>query len=82
MEQATDGERPGIDKRFDFFVGCCDYFRYLPDLEQNIRIYIYIFNYKLEKKWLDRGVMNTITKFQIGNVHQLMDGLLPFGKNN
>ena len=69
MEQAADGERPGIDKQFDFFVGCCDYFRYLPDLNKTSEyIYIYIYNYKLLKNWLDRGVMNTITKFQIGKV--------------
>ena len=41
MEQAADGERPGIDKRFDFFVGCCDYFRYLPDLNKTSE-YIYL----------------------------------------
>ena len=46
MEHAADGERPGIDKRFDFFVGCCDYFRYLPDLNKTSEyIYIYIYIY-------------------------------------
>ena len=80
MEQAPDGGRPGIDKRFYFSVGCCDRFRYLPDLNKT-SIYIFLTtNY--EKNWLDWGVMNTIAKFQIGKVYQLMNGLLPFGKNN
>ena len=46
MEQAADGGRPGIDKIFDFFVGCCDYFWYLPDLNKTSE-YRYLFNYKL-----------------------------------